>query len=50
MACRFWRVNNCVFLGCHENEGVRRLFYRLLSRGNDASLLADEFNLVSGRN
>jgi GH15 family glucan-1,4-alpha-glucosidase len=47
LACSFWYADNLVLLGrCRE---ARNLFERLLSLRNDVGLLAEEFDVLTGR-
>jgi GH15 family glucan-1,4-alpha-glucosidase len=47
LACSFWLVDSYVLLG--RLEDARNLFERLLTLRNDVGLLAEEFDVRSGR-
>ncbi|MFL6822996.1 MAG: glycoside hydrolase family 15 protein [Xanthobacteraceae bacterium] len=47
LACSFLLVDNYILQGRYAE--ARKLFDRLLSRGNDVGLLAEEFDPVTGR-
>ena len=47
LACTFWLVDNLALLGRHDEAG--RLFERLVSLGNDVGLMAEEYDVATGR-
>lgn len=47
LACSFWLVDNLELIGRHDDAVA--LFERLLSLRNDVGLLAEEFDVTSGR-
>jgi GH15 family glucan-1,4-alpha-glucosidase len=47
LACSFWLVDNLTLLG--RVDEARELFERLLSLTNDLGLLAEEYDVVEGR-
>ena len=47
LACSFWMVDNLDLIGRHEDAVI--LFEKLLSLRNDVGLLAEEFDVVTGR-
>jgi GH15 family glucan-1,4-alpha-glucosidase len=47
LACTFWLIDNYLLLGRHEE--AKQLFERLISLRNDVGLLAEEFDVGSGR-
>jgi GH15 family glucan-1,4-alpha-glucosidase len=47
LACSFWLVDNLALLG--RRDDARRLFERLLALRNDVGLLAEEYDVASGR-
>lgn len=47
LACSFWLVDNLILLGRHSD--ALSLFERLLGLRNDVGLLAEEYDLTTGR-
>jgi GH15 family glucan-1,4-alpha-glucosidase len=47
LACSFWYADNLVLLG--RRREARQLFERLLSLRNDVGLLAEEYDISTGR-
>jgi GH15 family glucan-1,4-alpha-glucosidase len=47
LACSFWYADNLVLLG--RRREARKLFERLLSLRNDVGLLAEEYDVLTGR-
>ena len=47
LACSFWLCDAYIMLGRYEE--ARRLFERLLALRNDVGLLAEEYDVVAGR-
>lgn len=47
LACSFWMVDNLELIGRHDDALV--LFEKLLSLRNDVGLLAEEFDVATGR-
>jgi GH15 family glucan-1,4-alpha-glucosidase len=47
LACSFWYADNLVLLGRHQE--ARDLFERLLSLRNEVGLLAEEYDVATGR-
>jgi GH15 family glucan-1,4-alpha-glucosidase len=47
LACSFWYADNLVLLGRHRE--ARKLFEHLLSLRNDVGLLAEEYDVSTGR-